>query len=101
MAENQEEILREGEYLASEFEKLVGKEAETNYVYKKLLGAFRRGGKYSAKVFCQNEFDKFGGLSPNMVVIRFLEKNVFDAGEDGLEEETPWNWSRRREAGKK
>ena len=61
-------------------------------LYSNLLKAIRVGGKEQARIFCWNEGDKFRDRPD---IISFLEKEVFDAGEDGVATKTPWNMSRR------
>ncbi|MEK7643481.1 MAG: hypothetical protein AAB372_03485 [Patescibacteria group bacterium] len=84
----------EGVEIAEKLSELLGEKAVTPF-YSNLIRALRRGGKEQCKIFCWNEFDKFRDR-PDL--ISFLEREVFDAGDDGLGAETPWNMTRRRKA---
>lgn len=108
MPEGHEQIAREiaeGNSVADQLQtlmeqnglKLDSMEATT---FRKLIGALRRGGKAQARIFLNNEFDKFRSTKfERMVATPFFETHIFDAGEDRLQKETPWNSFERRKAG--
>ena len=85
-----------GVEMAERLEELLGEERGLR-LYANLIRAIRLGGKEQAKIFCWNESDKFRER-PDLVL--FLEKEIFDAGDDGLDTETPWNMMRRKKAKK-
>ncbi len=82
--------------IARRMEELLGEEKDLR-LYANLIRAIKVGGKEQAKIFCWNESDKFRDR-PDLVA--FLEKEIFDVGDDGLAAETPWNIMRRRKTQK-
>ena len=110
MPEGHEQIEREiaeGNSVADQFEALMQQHGLTfdsieATTLRKLIGALRRGGKAQARIFLNNEFDKFRSTKfDRMIAIPFFETHIFDAGENRLEKETPWNSFDRRKAGLK
>ena len=90
-SEYRAENLEQNEELAQKLEAVFGDEVNDR-VNQRLLLALKSGGKEAARIFCINEFDKF---ITRPKVVAFLEREIFDAGEDGLSTPTPWNSLRR------
>ncbi len=66
-----------------------------DHLNNRLLENWLKYGESSARHFCINDADKF----TDKETILFLERVLFNAGENGLDKKTPWNTSRRYEAG--
>jgi hypothetical protein len=66
-----------------------------DYFNQRILDTWRKYGKEAAKRFCINDADKFDDEEIKL----FVERELFDAGEDGLSKKTPWNTYRRNKAG--
>lgn len=107
MSEGHEQIEREiaeGNMVADQLQTLMkenGLEPESREatVFKKLINVLRGGGKAQARIFLNNEFDKFRSTKfERSVAIPFFETHIFDAGEDRLQKETPWNSFERMKA---
>jgi len=108
MSEGHEQIEREiaeGNFVADQLQTLMkenGLELESREatVFKKLINALRSGGKAQARIFLNNEFDKFRSTKfERSVATPFFETHIFDAGEDRLQKPTPWNSFERSKAG--
>lgn len=73
---------------------LLGDEAK-DVLYGRLMAVWRKHGDDEARQFCINDADKF---TDDRIKL-FLEKELFQAGEEGLDRKTPWNSFRRQQLG--
>ncbi len=86
--------MKVGSASADAFERFLGDRVDDIF-YKRLLRFWRANGDAGARRFCINDADKFDDEDVKL----FLEKELFDAGEQGLDKKTPWNSYKRSKAG--